>query len=102
MPRVTFLPAAVTVECDDGETLLAVGLRHRIPIETSCVGRATCGLCRIRIVDGAGSLSPYNREEEKHLGNVYFLTRLRLACQSVITGDVTVELAPRRPRKGGP
>jgi ferredoxin len=100
MARVTFLPAGVTVECSDGENILVIGRRHQIPIETACVGKATCGLCRIRVVSGADSLSPFNKEEEKHLGNVYFLTKVRLACQSVVTGgDVTVELAPRRARK---
>lgn len=101
MPRVTFLPAAITVDCDDGENLLVIGRRHQVPIETSCVGKATCGLCRVKVVAGAEWLSPFSPEEEKHLGNVYFLTKVRLACQSVVRGgDVTVELAPRRaPRK---
>jgi uncharacterized 2Fe-2S/4Fe-4S cluster protein (DUF4445 family) len=100
MPRVTFRPAGVTVECQDGDNLLDIGRRHQVPIETACVGRATCGLCRVRVVAGAEFLSAFNREEEKHLGNVYFLTRVRLACQSVVRGgDVIVELAPRRPRK---
>jgi ferredoxin len=100
MPRVTFLPAGITADCSDGETLFEVGRRHQIPIETACVGRATCGLCRVRILSGAEHLSPYNGEEEKHLGNVYFLTKVRLSCQSVVRGgDVTVELAPRRPRR---
>ena len=96
MPRITFLPAGITAECDDGETVFEVGRRHQIAIETACVGRATCGLCRVRVVAGAEFLSPYNQEEEKHLGNVYFLTKIRLACQSTVRGgDVTVELAPR-------
>jgi ferredoxin, 2Fe-2S len=100
MPRITFLPSGITVECDDGDNILAVGLRHGVPIETACVGRATCGLCRVRVVAGADHISSFNKEEEKHLGNVYFLTKVRLACQSVVRGgDVTVELAPRRPRK---
>jgi 2Fe-2S ferredoxin len=99
MPRITFLPARVTAECQDGETVFEVGRRHQVEIETACVGRATCGLCRVRVVAGAEFLSPFNKEEEKHLGNVYFLTKVRLACQSVVRGgDVTVELAPRRRR----
>lgn len=101
MPRVTFLPAGITVDCADGESLFEIGRRHQVPIETACVGRATCGLCRVRVLAGAEHLSPYNQEEEKHLGNVYFLTRVRLSCQSVIRGGhVTVELAPARGRRG--
>ncbi|HYU15701.1 MAG TPA: 2Fe-2S iron-sulfur cluster-binding protein [Candidatus Acidoferrum sp.] len=100
MPRVTFLPSGITADCQDGENILELGRRHEVPIETACVGRATCGLCRVRVVAGAEFLTPFNKEEEKHLGNVYFLTRVRLACQSVVRGgDVTVELAPRRAKK---
>jgi ferredoxin, 2Fe-2S len=100
MPRVTFLPAGITVDCQDGDTIFEIGRRHQIAIETACVGRATCGLCRIRVVAGAEFLSPFNKEEEKHLGNVYFLTKVRLSCQSIVSGgDVTVELAPRRAPK---
>jgi ferredoxin, 2Fe-2S len=95
MPRITFLPSGLTVDCQDGENILEVGRRHQVPIDTACIGRATCGLCRIRIVSGAESLDPYNKEEEKHLGNVYFITKIRLACQSIVRGDVTVELGTR-------
>jgi 2Fe-2S ferredoxin len=96
MPRVTFLPAGTTADCSDGETVFEVGRRSGIAIETACVGKASCGLCRVRIVAGEENLSPQNDEERKHLGNVYFITRVRLSCQSIIRGgDVTVELAPK-------
>lgn len=100
MPRVTFLPQGVTVECDDGESVFAVGRRNGIAIETACVGQATCGLCRVRVVSGEEHLGPFRDEEERHLGNVYYLTRVRLSCQAVVSGgDVVVELAPRRRKK---
>jgi uncharacterized 2Fe-2S/4Fe-4S cluster protein (DUF4445 family) len=100
MPRITFLPAAVTVDCEDGESVFEVGRRNGIVIDTACVGKATCGLCRVRIVDGEDHLSPRGRDDERHLGNVYFLTKVRLSCQARVTGgDVTVELAPKKPRR---
>jgi len=100
MPRITFLPAGLTADCQDGETVFEVGRRHGIAIETACVGKASCGLCRIRVVAGEESLSPQNDDERKHLGNVYFITKVRLSCQSVVRGgDVTVELAPRPAKK---
>ena len=100
MPRITFLPAGVTTEARDGESVFDVGQRSGVGIETACVGKATCGLCRVRVVAGEEFISPQNDVERKHLGNVYFINRVRLACQSVVTGgDVTVELAPKRVRK---
>jgi hypothetical protein len=41
-------------------------------------------------------LSGFNAAERKHLGNVYFINKLRLSCQAEIgDGDVTVELPNR-------
>lgn len=101
MPRVTFLPAGVTAECADGDSVFATGKRAGVDIETACVGQATCGLCRVKVISGAEHLSAITDADEKHLGNVYFLTRVRLACQALVSGgDVVVELAPkRRPKK---
>ena len=90
MPKVTFLPFDVTVECQPGETVLAAARRSDVPVPTACVGKATCGLCRVKIVSGAEHVLPINRDEQKHLGNTYFITKLRLSCQLQPTGDLTV------------
>jgi ferredoxin len=99
VPRVTFLPIDRTVDCADGESVFEAARRHGVPIPTACVGKATCGLCRVKIVAGAEFLPPINRDEVKHLGNTYFITRLRLSCQCKVSGgDVTV-LIPDMPAK---
>jgi ferredoxin len=85
----------------DGESVFDVGKRLGVVIETACVGKGTCGLCRVRIVEGESNLSPYSEIDEKHLGNVYHLTKVRLSCQAKVSGDVVVELAPKRKRKRG-
>lgn len=99
MATVTFLPAGITADYHDGESVFDVGQRTDVAIDTSCVGQGTCGLCRVKIVAGEEHLNPVNDTEVKHLGNVYFLTKVRLSCQArPAGGDVTVELAPRRKR----
>ena len=101
MAEIRFLPDDVTAPCEPGETVFEVGRREGIAIETACVGRATCGLCRVRVVDGEDQLSAVNDSEERHLGNVYHLTKVRLSCQTVVRGgSITVELAPKRRRRG--
>ena len=92
MPSVTFEHAgALRVECRDGESIFEVALRAGRPLPTACGGKASCGLCRVRIVAGAEFLSAVNVDERRHLGNVTFLTKLRLGCQARVTGgDVTV------------
>jgi ferredoxin len=92
VPRVTFEPLGVTVVCADGESVFACARRHNIPVPTACAGKATCGLCRVKLVAGEAHVPPINRDETKHLGNTYFITKLRLSCQLVPTGDVTVKL----------
>jgi 2Fe-2S ferredoxin len=92
VPRVTFEPLGITVDCADGESVFACARRHNIPVPTACAGKATCGLCRVKLIAGEPHVAPINREETKHLGNTYFITKLRLSCQLVPTGDITVKL----------
>jgi 2Fe-2S ferredoxin len=100
MPSIRFLPADVAVDCSEGETVFEVGWRAEIDIETACVGGGSCGLCRVRIVSGEEHLGPFSEIEQKHLGNVYFLNKVRLSCQTVVNGgDVVVELAPKKKTK---
>jgi 2Fe-2S ferredoxin len=97
MPSVTFLPSGARVPCAAGETVFGVARRADVAVTTACVGKATCGLCRVKVVDGEAFLSPFNAAERKHLGNVYFINKLRLSCQAVVgDGDVTVELPEKK------
>ena len=88
------MPAGRRVECAAGESIFAVARRSQIEITTACVGKATCGLCRVKIVGGESLLSAFNADERKHLGNVYFITKQRLSCQAQVVGEgeITVEV----------
>jgi uncharacterized 2Fe-2S/4Fe-4S cluster protein (DUF4445 family) len=100
LPSVTFLPAGARVPCADGDSLFDVARGAGITVTTACVGKASCGLCRVKIVAGEAHLSPFNAAERKHLGNVYFINKLRLSCQARLVAagadaDVTVEIPNR-------
>jgi ferredoxin, 2Fe-2S len=94
--KVRFLPSGLEVEVEAGTSVFDAGARVGAGIDTACVGKGTCGLCRVKVV--AGELTPYTDEEERHLGNLYRITRLRLACRARVVGDVTVEVTGRRRR----
>lgn len=100
MPTVTIVAAPGepprTVECRDGDSLFDAGAKVAAGIDTACVGKGTCGLCRVKILAGAEHLNPFTDEERKHLGNVYHLTKVRLACRSKPTGDVTIQVVRKR------
>jgi len=95
MGVVTFLPEGKTLVARAGESLFEIGRRDGVPIPTSCAGKASCGLCRVRVVAGEDHLSPMGPLELRHLGNVYFITKQRLSCQTRLLSDdaeVTVAL----------
>jgi len=94
LPSITFMPSGQRVECAVGDSVFATARRAQIPITTACVGKATCGLCRVKVLAGEAHLSAFNSDERKHLGNVYFITKVRLSCQAKVVseGDVTVEV----------
>jgi ferredoxin len=105
MPAVTFVGDGEPrrVEVAAGTSLFEAGARISAGIDTACVGKGTCGLCRVKIVDGAPHLTPYTDEERKHLGNVYHLTRVRLACRARLgDGEVSVQVVRKRRATGSP
>ena len=99
MPLIVIEPLGVRIRCEEGETVFAAARRANVPIPTACVGRANCGLCRVKVLAGEESLSPINSDEKRHLGNTYFLTKLRLSCQAEVRGDVTLLIPDARRRK---
>jgi ferredoxin len=101
MPAITILGVVggtgpVTVEARPGDSLFDVAARASAGVDTACVGKGTCGLCRVKIVAGAEHLNPYTDEERKHLGNVYHITKVRLACRCRPTGDVAIEIVRKK------
>ena len=92
MASVTFLPLNLRVELEPGESVFTAARRSEIGISTACAGKGTCGLCRVKVAGGEEHLGPVSAVEKKHLGNTYYLTKLRLSCQLRPTGDVAIEL----------
>ena len=102
MPSVTYLPHGTRVECAEGESIFSTATRAGIGISTACGAKATCGLCRVKIVGGEAHLTAFTDAEKKHLGNVYFITKVRLSCQARVEGgDVVVEIVgvPEKKKK---
>ena len=87
------------IDCKNGDNVFELLHQDKASVDTACVGKGTCGLCRIKILSGEDNLNPIGPLDEKHLGNVYFLTKIRLACQSMIQGDVTIEPQLKANRK---
>ncbi len=103
MPKVTFLPAKLTVEFDpeklpysgDGKpgSLLDVALNFGVDLEHACGGNCGCTTCHVIVKEGEANLSPMEDREADMLDLAAALTlHSRLSCQAVVKGDVVVEI----------
>ncbi len=86
--RVRLDPLGKTLELAPGaslqDALFAQG------VEFPCGGRGTCKGCRVKLLKGA---LPPTDTERKALGPAALEEGWRLACQSRVTGDVTLQVA---------
>jgi len=100
---VTFLPAAVTVEVDEGEypygehglpgSVLDIALANGIEIEHACGGVGACSTCHVIVRQGSKNLSEADEDELDRVELAPGATPdSRLACRAVVRGDVTVEV----------
>ena len=105
MPKVTFLPEGKTVEFESGklpydehgkpESVLDVAINFGVHIEHACGGSCACTTCHVIVKQGDANLSPNPADDDEldRLDQAPGLTlHSRLACQAVVTGDVTVEI----------
>ena len=83
-----------------GQTLLEAARQCGAPVHTLCNGIGACVQCRVRVDEDEENLSAPNALEKDRMGNIFHLTRERLACQVCVNGDITViPIKPRLPKK---
>ena len=90
MPLVKILPDIKQVELDAAETLLQASLRLGIPHTHACGGNARCSTCRCLITEGLDNCAPRNESERQMAERLNFTPEIRLACQTRITGPVSM------------
>lgn len=103
VPKVTFLPANVTVEFEHGrltfqdhglpESVLDVALNFGVDLKHACGGNCACTTCHVIVKERADNLSEMDEDEADRLDMAAGLTlHSRLGCQCVVKGDVVVEI----------
>ena len=97
--RVTY-PDGRTVRAEPGATLLEVSRAAGIPHASVCGGRGRCSTCRIHVSRGFEALPPADESERALLRRIGAPERVRLACQTVPAGDVS--LMPLLSASAGP
>jgi ferredoxin len=81
------------VEVSENVDLLTALREKNIYIKSSCGGHATCSDCIIKVVSGEDNLESPPFEELKLLGNVFHITKERLACQTKCIGDISIDIS---------
>ena len=79
-----------TVYVPPGITVLNASMLANVRHPSVCGGRGRCSTCRIRIEDGAGSLSEPTDEERKVLTRINAAPNVRLACSASVQANVRV------------
>lgn len=80
--KIHFQPDNLTVQVEDGENLLAAAANAGIYIHAYCGGDGVCGKCKCKIDAGEANISGPPADKKG----------FRLACQTKVSGDITVTI----------
>ncbi len=78
---------AITVA--SGGTLLSTLAEQKIFIPSACGGKGSCGVCKVVVKDGGGSMLP---TELNHISRGEAREGCRLSCQVKVKGDMKIEI----------
>ena len=78
-----------TIPVTGDDTLLNTLSNEKIFIPSACGGKATCGLCKCKVVEGGGEVKP---TEEPFLSKQEKEDGVRLSCQVKVRGNIKIEI----------
>lgn len=82
---VTVMPSGRTVELASGARLIDALLLAGQVLTEHCGGRARCGVCHVRVLEGARGLSKVRRDERQRLTQIGGMEATsRLSCQAIL------------------
>ncbi len=79
------------ITAEGGRSLLSTLGDNKIFIPSACGGRGSCGLCKVKVLKGAGDILPtelpwLSKEEREN--------NIRLSCQCKVKQDFEIEIPP--------
>lgn len=80
-----------SVKVPAGDTLLNALSAQKIFIPSACGGGGTCGVCKVHVHSGGGSLLP---TEVSHITRGEAKEGCRLSCQVKVKSDMEIEVEP--------
>jgi Na+-transporting NADH:ubiquinone oxidoreductase subunit F len=70
--------------------LASLATEH-IYIPSACGGKGTCGVCKVKVLEGGGAMLP---TEETHISRGEAREGVRLSCQVKVKNNLKIELPP--------
>ena len=87
--QIKFMPENRIIEADYGTSLLKAAARAEIYIKSGCGGKGTCGACKVVVLSGEPLVTGTGNLTSEQIS-----AGVRLACQTMIQGDLTIEVPP--------
>lgn len=81
----------VEITAQVGDALVDLADEHEAPVPFSCRS-ASCGICMVRVVEGASLLAPARADEREVLREQGGMGRDRLTCQATIRAPGRIRL----------
>ena len=91
--NVIIQPEGREVKVLEGSTIMEAMNDAGVDFDFPCGGRSTCGKCRVRVVNGLGKPTA---QEMGMLAENEIEQGIRLACQTRVYEDITVEVTNRK------
>ncbi len=93
MYKVHINPDDLTLYLSDEKSLLEHLRDNDLYVKSSCGGHASCTDCVVKVVDGKDNVNEPTFAETQLLGNVFHITKERLACQCFIKGEIKIDIS---------
>lgn len=91
MAKVRFIKENLTVEIEDGQTILQAAKKIGAPQGDRCGGVCACSTCHVYVTEGFANTSDIEDEEFDILDKAFDVrSTSRLGCQAKVHGDVAV------------
>ncbi|MEQ9362963.1 MAG: adenylate/guanylate cyclase domain-containing protein [Leptospirales bacterium] len=90
MFKIHYENETTITDADPAMTLLEISLKNKIPHVHACGGHARCSTCRVAVTENLENCEPRNAAECELAKNKGLAAKIRLACQTRVTGPVTI------------
>lgn len=87
---ITLFKEHTSITCIENDTILEATLAAQINHTHACGGQGDCSTCRVSVMKGLENCTPRNVAEKRMADKLNFPADIRLACQTKITGNVSI------------